>query len=194
MTYFRSLAEQPFLVQLAASDKQWAQFAFQFAHELCHVLSNPERLKHNQNQWFVEALCELSSVFTLRRMAESWVLNPPYPNWSDYATSLSSYAEDRLSNPEHQLPLGINLPDWLVLEEGRLRSDRYQREKNAIVAYCLLPLFEENPSGWNVIRAMPNSMSNFAQYLAEWHSNVDFEDKAFLEGIVSKFDVNLGTK
>ena len=194
MTYFRSTADQPFLVQLAAGDKRWAQFAYQFSHEFCHILSNPERLRHNQNKWFIEALCELSSIFTLRRMAENWVLNPPYANWSDYSASLSSYAEDRLSNQKHQLPLGIHLPDWFVLEEESLRSDWYQREKNAVVANCLLPFFEENPSGWNAIRAIPNSASDFAQYLAEWHSDVDNEDRAFLEDIFSEFDVDMGKK
>ena len=32
---------------------------------------------------FTRLLCELASVFTLRRMAEGWPSSPPYPNWAD---------------------------------------------------------------------------------------------------------------
>ena len=190
-TLFRSSADQPFLVQLAARDRRWSKFSYQFSHEFCHVLSAHDRLRNCLNGWFHEAICELASLFTLRHMAKSWVLTPPFPNWSDYAGSLSGYAENCLSKPECQLATGIGLSDWLVAEEEILRGDRYQRDKNAIVAYSLLPLFEKDPSGWNTIRAMPNSASSFAQYLAEWYSNVDLADQAFLKGIISKFNVDV---
>ena len=63
----------------SARDRKWAKFGYQFSHEFCHVLSNYENLKANPNNWFHEAICELASVFTLRRMAERWPTHPPYP-------------------------------------------------------------------------------------------------------------------
>ena len=142
-TYYRFAAADPIFIQLTALDLKWAKFAYQFAHELCHALSDYERLKDNPNNWFYEALCELASVFTLRRMAERWPTRPPYPNWADYAESLASYAQERLSRKEHQLPVGMTLPNWLLLEEESLRQDPYQRAKNAVVAYSLLPNLRE---------------------------------------------------
>ena len=74
-----------------------AQFAYQFSHEFCHIMSDYERLRENPNGWFHEAICELASVFTLRCMAERWSSCAPYPNWVEYSDSLLSYAEDCLS-------------------------------------------------------------------------------------------------
>ena len=137
---------------------EWSQFAYQFSHEFCHVLSNYENLKANPNNWFHEAICELASVFTLRRMAERWRTHPPYPNWADYvAAKLRDYSEKTLSRQEVQLPEGVTLQSWLSSQEESLRKGEYQREKNDLVAYALLPIFENTPEGWNAIRNFPTS-------------------------------------
>ena len=182
-TLYRDSLQDPITVRLEASDRHWAQFAFQFSHEFCHILSGYERLKENPNHWFHEAICELASLFTLRRMAEEWPTNPPYPHWSDYSPSLASYAEERLQRPEHRLPPGLTVSGWLASEEDALRADPYQREKNAIVAGALLPLFESDPTGWNAIRFFPQSSSPFKAYLAEWHEEVEHMDGRFVERI-----------
>jgi hypothetical protein len=70
MIHYRISRQDPITIQLAARDRSWSQFAYQFAHEFCHSLSNYELLRDNPNRWFHEALCELASVFTLRRMTE----------------------------------------------------------------------------------------------------------------------------
>ena len=138
MTHYRPSPNDPFFIQLTARDKRWAKFAYQFSHECCHVLSGYERLRGSRNNWFHEALCELSSVFTIRRMAERWPSSPPYPNWSDYARQLASYAENCLSKEERRLPVGMTLStDRLLSQEDSLRQDRYQRDKNAVAAQIL---------------------------------------------------------
>ena len=103
-THVRRSPNAPIFIQLTARDRKWVQFAYQFAHEFCHVVSDYERLENNPNNWFHEALCELASVFTLRRMAETWPVQPPYLKWADYAGSLARYANDLLSDRERQLP------------------------------------------------------------------------------------------
>ena len=111
--FYRGPPDDPFVIQLTARDLEWSQFAYQFSHEFCHVLSNYENLKANPNNWFHEAICELASVFTLRRMAERWQTNPPYPNWADYVAALRDYSEKRLSRQRVQLPRGVTLQSWL---------------------------------------------------------------------------------
>lgn len=187
-THIRSSTSDPFTIQLTAQGKLWAKFSYQFSHEFCHVLSGHERLKNNPNNWFHEAICELASVFTLRRMAESWPDNPPYPNWSDYAPSLADYAQNCLAKPERQLPTGLSLSSWLDKEEASLRPDEYQRDKNAIVAYALLPLFEDTPSGWNTIRFLPESNDTLSVYLHEWHTKAENIDAPFVERMLSILD------
>ena len=82
---YRSPTETRYTIKLSARDRCWDKYAYQFAHEFCHVLSNYELLQKNPNNWFHEAICELASVFTLRCMAERWPSYPPYPNWASYA-------------------------------------------------------------------------------------------------------------
>ena len=187
MTLFRHGAPGPITIQLTARDRKWAKFSYQFAHEFCHVLSDYERLGVNPNNWFHEALCELASSFTLRRMAERWPTQPPYSNWADYAPALSDYADDLLADENRQLPEGLTLATWLPVYENELRQDPYIRDKNAVVAYKLLPLFEADPSGWNALRRMPGSTGILTEYLADWHECVQPADKPFVKRLIGAF-------
>lgn len=186
-TLYRYGTSGPITIQLTARDRKWAQFSYQFAHEFCHVLSDHERLRDNPNNWFHEALCELASGFTLRRMAERWHTQPPYPNWTDYAPALADYADNLLFDENRQLPDGLTLATWLSMHEIELRQDSYIRDKNAVVAYQLLPLFEEDPSGWNAVRGMPSSKGNFQKYLSDWHECVQPPDKRFVQRVIGAF-------
>lgn len=76
-TFFRSTDALVFEVNLTARDRRWSQFAYQFGHEFCHILSGHDRLRSNPNNWFHESLCELASLFVLRRMAERWPFDAP---------------------------------------------------------------------------------------------------------------------
>lgn len=142
----RSNSQDPFVIHLSARNRRWSQFAFQFSHEFCHVLSGYEWLQNNLNNWFHEALCELASVFTLRRMGETWPVNPPFQNWSDYACSLTDGAKERISHEESRPPKGDTLKSCLSVREDELRDYPYQRQLNAVVAYSLLPLFVSPPT------------------------------------------------
>ena len=186
-TLYRCSASGPITIQLTARDRKWAKFAYQFAHEFCHVLSDYERLGDNPNNWFHETLCELASVFTLQLMAERWPTMPPYSNWADYAVSLASYADDLLANENRYLPINLTLATWLQMHENELRQDRYLRDKNAIVAYQILPLFEADPSGWNAVRNLPDSEGFLMEYLADWHKRVEPEDKPFVNRLIGAF-------
>ena len=190
---YRASPDNPFDIQLTARDRRWNQFAYQFLHEFCHVLSGFENLKDNPNNWFHEAICELASVFTLGRMAERWQTNPPCSNWAYYAQSLRDYSEERLSRQEVQLPRGVTLQTWLSSQEESLRKDVCQREKNDLVAYALLPIFEIAPEGWNAIQNFPTSSGHLADYLLDWHSSVDPEDKDFVARVSNTFDFTIST-
>ncbi len=185
-TYYRNLSSDSYRINLTANDNRWSQFAYQFAHEFCHVLSGHENLRGNPNNWFHESICQLASLFTLRRMGERWPSNPPSPNWADYATSLTCYAKDILVNARQYSPPDGKFDAWLQSNEKQLRSDPYLRKKNLVVAARLLPLFEQQMQGWNVITKLPNSMSRFPKYLSEWKLDIDPEDRLFLEQVKNK--------
>ena len=75
-------------------------------------------------------------------------------------------------------------------EEDSLRQDPYQRDKNAIVAYELLPLFQNEPTGWNAVGHLPNSSAKLNDYLREWYTKVDVVDKPFLKRTLEAFELN----
>ena len=90
-----------------------------------HVISDYERpYGILRTTGFHETICELASVFTLRRMAESWPSCPPFSNLVRIRRShWTAYAEERLSRKEHQLPDGSNSPFWLKTHQPSLRKD-----------------------------------------------------------------------
>lgn len=190
MTLYRSTPEDHQIILLQARGRRWSKFSYQFAHELCHVLSRYEKLKCSPNGWFHEALCELASVFVLLSMAESWKVSPPFQHWKDYAQHLGDYANELLARPECQVPRGTSLAQWLSDQEDSLRQDPYQRDKNAIVAYELLPLFQNEPTGWNAVGHLPNSSAKLNDYLREWYTKVDVVDKPFLKRTLEAFELN----
>ena len=189
----RESPDQPFfLIKLSARDRKWDDFAYEFSHEFCHVLSDFEKLEPELNQvkpnnWFHESICELASVFTLRRMAERWPTNPPYPNWADYAEKLEYYSQRKLSRPEVKLAEGVTLQAWSSLHETVLQQHRYCRDKNALVAYKLLPIFESDPKGWNAIQSLPDYSGSLEEYFVEWHSVAHPADKGFIARLSNEF-------
>ena len=63
---------RPYRVYLSAHDTYWSMYAYQFAHELCHVLIGFDRFKGHKHRWFDETLCEMASLFSLYRISETW--------------------------------------------------------------------------------------------------------------------------
>lgn len=184
-TIYRQDGKGPFDITLTARDLKWAKFAYQFAHEYCHVQSGYERLRDNPNNWFHESICELASLYTLRSMGERWLKKPPYPNWATYAPHLTAYANNIISARTLVGVSDRNFAAWPLAEETELRKDPYQREKNKLVACRLLGLFEECPRGWNAITVLPDSKALMLDYLKEWRVAAEPDDRPFLDQVTA---------
>ncbi len=179
-------------VRLNTGDRLWAQQAFQFAHELGHILCN-YKPGANRNKWFEESVCELASLFALRRMSEAWQTAPPYPNWKSYAPSLANYAEERLKAAS--LPSGTTLGDWYLEYADQLAQDHANRNRNLIVASVLLPLFEKQPQHWEAVTylndAKPRPSQTFAAYLNDWYLRCPRQHQSFVEQIARQFEITI---
>jgi hypothetical protein len=185
-------------VGLASQDTRWAQFAFQFGHEFCHILTQHsgigKRGWHNlrhANMWFEESLCETGSLFALRRMGENWRTAPPFPQWRGYASALSMYAEARLALPQHRLPPGVPFSVWFHQNESALRASPTLREKNTIIASQMLPILEATPSGWEALCYLNlgsrDAKKPFSRHLTEWGQNVPPDLRPFVSSISAIF-------
>ena len=184
-----------YYVQLNTGSTFWCQYAYQFAHEFCHILCGYTD-DEKSNKWFEESLCEMASVFAIRRMAETWKTKPPYPNWRDFAPSLASYADDRLK--KGALPANTPFVEWLRQNQPAMRKEPCLREKNSVVAVALLPLFEKQPEHWEAVtwlNAKPvREPRSLEQHLAAWRTNCPEKRRPFVTEIAKVFGISLPTE
>jgi len=179
-----------YFVKLNTSDRYWCQYAFQFAHEMGHILC---RYKDGDttNKWFEETLCETASLYALRSMAKTWKTRPPYQNWTSYSAHLAKYATDRIER--FGLPEGTHLASYYAENAQYLKTHATDREKNAAVATKLLPLFEANPEGWRAVHYINESVwdeaQDFATYLRNWHEHVPKDLKPFVAKVAEQFGI-----
>jgi hypothetical protein len=126
------------IIYLHINGKKWDKYTYQFAHELCHyIIDKPSPESVGRFDWLEESLCELASFFCLKKMSQTWQINPPYSNWCDYAICLEKY-------PENQRPIRKDtkpFADWLEENIEELSKKRYMRDENAIIAWRLFSLF-----------------------------------------------------
>jgi len=186
-------------IGLTARGNHWAQYSFQFAHEYCHALinySSDERgLTGDQryaNLWLEESLCETASLFALRALSRSWSIAPPYAACRDYAPWFAAYAEDRLALPEHNLAAGTSFVVWFRANVLTLRRDFTRRDRNAIVAAQLLPIFEKEPRGWAALaffKRSANPNQSLSQQFTKWRSGCPREFQRFVTKIAAVFEV-----
>ena len=178
-------------IELSARDKYWCQYAYQFAHELGHLLSNYDRRKRGVNLWFEEALCDTASLVALRGMAKSWRTAPPYRNWRDFSGSLESYADRLLAQEHRRLPPDLTMPAWLTANLPELRKKRGLSPQSELVAAYLLPLFERDPALWQTLAWLnlgpQDAEAEFAEYLAGWHRRAPAEHRPRIEKIQALF-------
>ena len=179
-------------VRLDTGGMHWAQYAFQFAHEFCHILSG-FRPHENPHHWFEESLCELASLFALRRMAETWSVTPPYPNWKSFAPHLKEYADERIDKAK--LPTGQKFADWFSENEAAMRANSIDRARNCVVAVELLSLFEAEPKMWEAVSSLNNEkvtkLFSFKQYLEAWRRNSAEKHRAFIDKLAEHFSIEL---
>lgn len=188
-------------VHLHARGENWHLYVYEFAHELCHILSNyEENLDANTtkyNQWFEETLCETASLFALKNLATTWETFPPEPKWSGEARKLRRFFDHLIAEGHRQLPPDTPLSTWLRENEDHLRRDPYLRNKNEVVANLLLPLFQKNPQNWEALSYLnlgpTDARDTLEKFLAHWYQSAPFEHQRFVADVLALLNVtNVG--
>jgi hypothetical protein len=184
-------------VALHARGENWHLYTYEFAHELCHILSNYEENARpgssRYNQWFEETLCESASLYTLKNLAVTWENFPPLPDWGRESERLNQFFNLLIAEGHRQLPPHAPLSDWLMSNEERLRENPYLREKNEVVANLLLPLFQRNPENWSSLSYLNlepgDARGSLQDYLRNWYRNAPAEHKIFIAEVLALFDM-----
>ena len=195
--------EGEYVVHLTAKDERWFQYAYQFSHELCHIFSNfdhkvvlgDEVASHNQ--WFEETLCETASLFTLKRLATTWEIDPPARKWLDHGPTFAAYAGYLLAENHRRLPTTQQLDRWYQENRAALQEDPYLREKNELAATALLALFEKAPDLWRAIAYLnanqASAAKGFPDYLADWRAACPPREQELVRQTMALFGIKRET-
>ena len=78
-------------------ERDWSKLAYQFGHELGHVLANSWQADAKPGgpcQWLEEALVEAFSLRGLGRLAASWLANPPFAGDNAFGGAIAEYRQN----------------------------------------------------------------------------------------------------
>lgn len=181
-------------IHLHARGENWHLYAYEFAHELCHLLSNHDG--HLQagdsvhpNQWFEEAVCEAASLYVLKNLAASWSRSPPEPRWADEVPLFQRFFDTLIAERHRRLPAGTPLGEWLRENERALRGDPYLRQKNEVLANLLLPLFESDPASWQALAYLNQhpeaARASLRSYLGDWYRSAPQTQRRLVSGVLA---------
>ena len=191
-TLYQRGANGEIFVLLSVSNRFWAQYAFQFSHEFCHILCN-HRQEESPNLWFEESLCETAALFALRSMAREWKTSPPYPTWKKFSSSLARYADERLKR--FALAKDTPFAAWFKKNETSLRSNPRSHDKNGTVAASLLSLFEKAPEHWDAIGSLNlqagKKDESFRDFLQRWHDTAPKKHREFILELTKRFGLGV---
>ncbi|HZZ73799.1 MAG TPA: hypothetical protein VFE24_16220 [Pirellulales bacterium] len=191
ISLFKKGPHGEYQVMLSARGTFWAQYAYQFAHEMCHLLCNYDQRKTGKNLWFEECLCETSSLFVLGQLPAAWDKEPPYANWKSFAPAFAKYRAELLQPPERKLPENVTLNAWLNENLPVMRDERELTERSKRVAAQLVPLFDAHPEGWETLiwinRGENDADAEFKAYLQSWHDRLPAGQRPFVERLQAAF-------
>jgi hypothetical protein len=119
----------------------WSQLAYQFGHELGHVLCNSwDRSAKPQppTQWLEEAMAEAFSIRGLALLAASWEVSPPFADDAGFASSIRQYRQDLLETYKtaHEQESALDAASWFHAHREALGNGRSATKGSA----ALLPI------------------------------------------------------
>lgn len=175
-------------IEIAIEPKYYCQFAYQYCHELCHLMIENE--VYSDYRWFEESICELASLYFLPLIGEDWLkrnINCYLDDGRPYALYFNQYAEDtkrnihkfnlqELSNPNSEISL-------------LLKQDPYCREHNRYVANRLMPYFKSTVTLWPLVPGISSIKKPlpFPCFINSW-CHLDNSSTLLKSGISSLFN------
>ena len=188
LVFYKRDAGGAIRVRLCSRKTYWCQYAYQFAHEFCHIMCSYDS-DDNRNKWFEESICELASMFVLRKMKPHWEKNQIIKRSKKYSKYFMPYAQAIINRG--RLPEGTTFKKWFAEKETQLYKDSCQRDLNRIVAVKLLPIFEKSPENWGAVeylnKGKPAKNESFKTYLRKWKKHSPEKYRKFIEKIAAEF-------
>jgi hypothetical protein len=159
------------IVDIGPAD--WCKLAYQFGHELCHVLCNSwawsARLT-GPTQWLEEAFAEAFSIRGLGLLAASWEKNPPFAGDAPFAKAIRQYRQNLVDNYRKAAPPG---PDIAACYKSHCRD--FTAGKGDPMVIPVLDQLESDPACvedlGGVNRWPQRSAAPVEEYLRSWQAS-----------------------
>ena len=163
------------LVSIGACD--WCQLAYQFGHELGHVLCNSwDRLAYPRApcQWLEESLVEAFTIRGLGLLAATWECDPPFEGDSGFASAIRRYRNNLTARYEAQSPHD-SCGAWFRTARRSLERRGGESEAEGPATLCILAELEESNRSVEDLGALNRwpSRSGIAieDYLTQWQTS-----------------------
>jgi len=155
----------------------WCQLAYQFGHELGHVLCNSwDKLAYPQApcQWLEESLVEAFALRGLGLLAATWERDPPFEGDGAFADAIRRYRNNLIAGYEAQ-SAHRRCDAWFRVARSSLEQRGGESEAEGPATLCILAELEESIRSVEDLGALNRwpSRSGIAieDYLTQWQTS-----------------------
>jgi hypothetical protein len=141
-------------------DRDWSKLAYQFGHELGHVVANswrPDAKPAAPCQWLEEAMVESFSLRGLALLADDWSRNPPFPDDSGFGAALAVYRQnmvERYGKFANEQGYPGNLGAWFKEQRQAIEAQPYLSKFAQAACVTILPEYERDPPALEALGAL----------------------------------------
>ncbi|WP_246678410.1 MULTISPECIES: hypothetical protein [unclassified Mesorhizobium] len=161
-------------------ERDWSKLAYQFGHELGHVLCNswqPDAKPAPPCQWIEEAMVEAHSLRGLGRLAKSWKDAPPFAGDNAFGDAIARYRQDiidRYAALAESQGLTRDAAAWFADHRGEIEMPALNPFAQAM-SLTILAEYDRAPDCVEALGALnrwPDRTSiPIAEYLRQWENS-----------------------
>lgn len=159
-------------------ERDWSKLAYQFGHELGHVLANSWTLDAKPRapcQWLEEALVEAFTIRGLGLLGRSWGSAPVFPKDEKFADSIESYRLNIIRDYKQFAVAQGGIDDmarWFADSKKHLELHPELTDAARAASLVFVSLFEQQPKTISALGALnrwtERSALPLARYLSAW--------------------------
>jgi hypothetical protein len=159
--------------------RDWCKLAYQFGHELGHVLCNSWDARSKPRapcQWLEETMVEAFSIRGLGRLAASWESDAPFAGDAAFGTKIREYRDNVINNYRHtsQGTSDVEIVSWFRAARSALENSALSGIEGPLIIRIVRELeddiaFVEDMGALN--RWTSRSGLPLEEYLTSWEKS-----------------------
>ena len=138
-------------------ERDWSRLAYQFGHELGHVVANswqPGARPTARCQWLEKAMVEAFALRGFARLADDWSRTPPFPGDSRFDIAIATYRQDTLEAYARLADRQGHADDpaaWFEANRQALEAQTTLGNHAKAASLTILAAYEDDPSSLDAL-------------------------------------------